>query len=72
MRRLVIVALLLIVTTADPAAARGRRRRPAPVDPEITKVVEPLLKQLGDRSFEVRERATLALMASQPEEITLQ
>lgn len=63
--RLATLAMTLIVTvlaTVDPVSARGRRRRPPPIDPEILKVVEPLLKQLGADSFEVREKATLDLM----------
>lgn len=64
-RTFAALTLAMIVTAlaiADPASARGRRRKPPPVDPEILKVVEPLLKQLGDDSFIVREKATIGLM----------
>jgi len=64
-RRLpVVIAVSLLLVS--PLAARGRRGDPPPVDPELAKVVDPLVTALDDASYEVRERATLELMKMGP------
>ncbi|MHC4861030.1 MAG: outer membrane protein assembly factor BamB family protein [Planctomycetota bacterium] len=66
MRRdiLLVVALLVL---ASPLAAQHRRKKAPKVDPELLKIVEPLIKDLDDPSFGVREDATQKLMQLGPE-----
>jgi outer membrane protein assembly factor BamB len=59
----IVLALLFSLLLAAPLAAKDRKGKAPPVDPEIMEKVDPLIEQLGDRSFTTREAATMALRA---------
>ena len=65
MRRTALLLILLLIVAA-PVSAQSRRKKKPRIDPEVAKVVDPLIEKLDDPSFEVREEAVRELIKVGP------